>query len=892
MTRHLCRFVLLLSLLLAQRVLAQDSQLTRQLKPDASAIEKPNGYILRFNGKLINKLATSSATRSLGTHRASRLSGGQMMNWKRREELKILNKLRVVAYPAATLGADTLYSVPSSSLSMPQLMSVIKRKVPKATIGVIPNSKVKLFSDPYFKDQWALENRDQQFEVTDGAFKIIGAKPGEDLGLTRIPSPEVGVEGGGCYVAVLDSGVNEVSDLERQLLTLPPNIPYRNTSDDIDWNSVCPAGEKGCNFFKSDRPGASTEDRFGHGTFVAGLLSAKKDNTGILGIAPGATIIPARVVGDDGSGDFIAILNAVSWVVALKEAGYNICALNLSVGTNVIPQKEALFLFREIFQRAVDSGIFVSIAAGNDAENPTREIRGRLSFPALLNFSHLLSSGEVLRRVDGLIAVTSMAASGLKSSFAQWQGNGTTIGAPGEFVLGPSHTRNPPDLNEQLYISDQSGNYYSYRDGTSFAAPYIAGIATILKSKYPCLRPVDIGEILRESGKSRSDVTDRGETISTIMARVDSALEKARAFVCEGPKSFAISVVVRTPDGLTVQGIPVTEEISGQTYNTNLVGTSQFQITEGQSYRIVSGRKENIFTPSVVEGIASDDMGTINITVTSIAPPPPQTTNLIGKVVVTTTMAGISGAKVTATGELALADVISSGDGSFSFANVQIGKSYTLRASAEGYSCPNSFPVTVGQVGIVLIDCQAIPSVNRPPVFSAIEDKTMTSGSTLKVILDGSDPDGDVLSYSATLSGLPATNPGYEVMVKYNIGFAGGYYQNFLGLGEKWLVSKDYRWWYAILPNGEFRRLGNGTATDVLRPENLLAKLSPEYWKDPELIWNASPTPGVTLVLNGNTLEITSANYYSGEFTVDLTVSDAKSSAQASFNVRVVPKSD
>ncbi|HZS08709.1 MAG TPA: S8 family serine peptidase, partial [Blastocatellia bacterium] len=118
------------------------------------------------------------------------------------------------------------------------------------------------------------------------------------------------LDGSGVGIAILDSGI----DASHQLLagTGGSRVVYSQdfTSDNI------------------------TGDTYGHGTHVASLAAGAGsfENGAYTGVAPGASLINLRVLGDDGRGSASNIIAALDWCIANKDA-YNIRVINLSLGS-------------------------------------------------------------------------------------------------------------------------------------------------------------------------------------------------------------------------------------------------------------------------------------------------------------------------------------------------------------------------------------------------------------------------------------------------------------------------------------------------------------------------------------------------------------------------------
>jgi serine protease AprX len=156
-----------------------------------------------------------------------------------------------------------------------------------------------------------------------------------------------GITGRGITVAVLDTGVASVPDLAGRLVPVHNDLtgrtePCKNLSGELDCN-----------------------DRYGHGTFIAGLVAGNGTSSGgrWKGVAPGASILSVKAAGADGSADVSNILAAIQWVVSFKDQ-YNIRVLNLSLGTDSTQDWRTDPLNYAV-ERAWAAGMTVVVAASN-----------------------------------------------------------------------------------------------------------------------------------------------------------------------------------------------------------------------------------------------------------------------------------------------------------------------------------------------------------------------------------------------------------------------------------------------------------------------------------------------------------------------------------------------
>jgi serine protease AprX len=156
-----------------------------------------------------------------------------------------------------------------------------------------------------------------------------------------------GVTGRGVTVAVLDTGVASVPDLAGRLVQVRNDLtgqttPCKNLSGELDCN-----------------------DRYGHGTFIAGLVAGNGASSAgkWKGVAPGASILSVKTAGADGAADVSNILAAIQWVVSFKDR-YNIRVLNLSLGTDSTQDWRTDPLNYAV-ERAWAAGMTVVVAASN-----------------------------------------------------------------------------------------------------------------------------------------------------------------------------------------------------------------------------------------------------------------------------------------------------------------------------------------------------------------------------------------------------------------------------------------------------------------------------------------------------------------------------------------------
>jgi subtilisin len=176
----------------------------------------------------------------------------------------------------------------------------------------------------------------------------------------------------------------------------------------------------------------SPDDENGHGSHVAGIIGAKNNNIGVLGIAADATLVSLRVLDKDGNGTLSSIIQALSYVSANAKAGD---VVNMSVGEDEV--SDAL---DQQVQSIAAKGIFVAIAAGNDSKPADQFSPGR-------------ANGDNIYTVSAIDSLDHFA------SFSNYGNDVVDFAAPGVRIQ-----------------STYKDGLYAKMSGTSMATPHLAGL--------------------------------------------------------------------------------------------------------------------------------------------------------------------------------------------------------------------------------------------------------------------------------------------------------------------------------------------------------------------------------------------------------------------------------
>ena len=203
----------------------------------------------------------------------------------------------------------------------------------------------------------------------------------------------------------------------------------------------------------------SPDDDQYHGTHVAGTVAALDNGIGVVGVAPGARLWAVKVLDANGSGYTSGIIAGIDWVVAQG----NIEVMNLSLGGSGVSSA-----YQTAIDNAVANGVAVVVAAGNSSADSSNYspafVPSAITVSALADFDGLEGGLGTSCYADDTEVDDTLA------DFSNY-GSPVDIAAPGYCVLSTIPTE---------YDVAQPG-YYSL-DGTSMAAPHVAGAAAVLAS--------------------------------------------------------------------------------------------------------------------------------------------------------------------------------------------------------------------------------------------------------------------------------------------------------------------------------------------------------------------------------------------------------------------------
>jgi len=305
-------------------------------------------------------------------------------------------------------------------------------------------------------------------------------------------------DGSGVTVAVVDTGV-----------------AYENYHNPCDGNDYALAPDlaatifvPGYNAFDTG-PDCHPNDDYGHGTHVTGTIAENTDNGyGTAGIAPGASIMPIKVCGNDPKTHKYDcpeanIADGITWAV---DHGADVINLSLSGEQQSDVETEAV-------SHAKDAGVVVVAAAGNGGADGIGD--NHLQFPAA---------------IEGVISVGAVGVLGIRATYSNYgvgaSGQKMDLVAPGG---DPISEGSNSVIWQQTYMSCTAATDFTVFPaatgcyGTSMAAAHVTAVVALIESKYPDVNRTQVRTILTCSAE---DLGDPGPDLQygAGLVRADNAL--------------------------------------------------------------------------------------------------------------------------------------------------------------------------------------------------------------------------------------------------------------------------------------------------------------------------------------------------------------------------------
>ncbi len=377
---------------------------------------------------------------------------------------------------------------------------LVSAKVPLVNVSKILLSGVALSVMPDYKVQLRLNE------------SVPMILPPDDLrNLERLFGRKI--NGSGIVIGILDTGIDGSH----------PDFYFSNGTSKIVYNV-------------SFVPGESPVDGFGHGTHVAGIAAGTgAASSGVFkGVAYGALIANIKVMSNNGTGYVSWILKGIEFAI---NQSIDIINLSLGGGYNGIGDDPLSVAVDEAF----DKGIVVVVAAGNDGPDYSS-----------------LGTPAVARK-----AIT-VGAIGKNWSIADFSSRGPTgdnrvkpdVLAPGIDIVAPlAHGSFLEKLFNKRYpskIVHGAGGDYVPLDGTSMAAPHVAGLAALILQTHPDFTPKEVKSVILSTANfTNYDVFTGGLGIVDGVSALNASVifDNPSVVVSGGVGQYDISFRLRSLDG-------------------------------------------------------------------------------------------------------------------------------------------------------------------------------------------------------------------------------------------------------------------------------------------------------------------------------------------------------
>ena len=426
--------------------------------------------------------------------------------------------------------------------------------------------------------------------------------------------------GSGVVVAVIDTGV-------RPHVDLPSPVGgwdfIDNDADATDPGDAC---------------GGSTSTW--HGSHVAGTIAALDNDAGVVGVAPGVDLLAVRVLGPC-SGSFVGVANAIRWSAGLATdvAGDPWAASGVSL--NLYP---ADVINLSLGGTALCTDFLVSVNGGPNtpylADATTAATAAGAVIVAAAGNSTANAAGYAPANCPGVISVAATGPGGERAGYSNF-GSAVDIAAPGGNYrdCNDSGSTTAADVACSMIVSTTdtgtagpAADALGYKQGTSMAAPHVAGAAALVVAAAPWLTPSQVEAILQGSGRAFPSVAS-GLTACTVETCGDGLLDiaaaVAAALLTDGTAPVDGSLALVAGDGeIEVSwsdfsddtGITAYRLVSGTSAGLSCAATRDYEGSD-TSYTLTAANG----TRRYVRVCAIDDAGNLSAgTEASAVPAPPR----------------------------------------------------------------------------------------------------------------------------------------------------------------------------------------------------------------------------------------------------------------------------
>ncbi|MEJ2857454.1 MULTISPECIES: type VII secretion-associated serine protease mycosin [unclassified Saccharothrix] len=393
---------------------------------------------------------------------------------------------------AAVAVALTLVTTPGAYAQQPTTTAAPDR--PNSVPPPVDRSRTPKFEEPAEDVNYTPKNL---CIVSNTGNKTIPNKPWGQMQL-RLEEAHRFATGAGIKIAIIDTGVNE-----------HPRLKGR----------VIPGGD----YVETEKKGI--DDCDGHGTEVAGVAAASRDETtGFVGAAPEAEILAYRHTSSnfkfehptdksqnrDSAGKVGTLAKAI---VAAATEGASVINISLTSCEQPHPQSDQEKELQAAIDWAVnEKNVVIVTAAGNFTQKDGCALQNDNEDPSNVN---IIASPPWY--ADNVLSVASIGSSGAVSSFSVW-GPWVSVAAPGEDIV----TLDPK--GQGLTNSNEGPSGPTRIQGTSFAAPYVAGVVALVRQRFPNLSAKAVMERIKATAQHPGNPGGRDNKVGAGMVNPVAAL--------------------------------------------------------------------------------------------------------------------------------------------------------------------------------------------------------------------------------------------------------------------------------------------------------------------------------------------------------------------------------
>ena len=332
---------------------------------------------------------------------------------------------------------------------------------------------------------------------------------------------DLGVSGAGVNIAMVDTGVdNEHPGLSEKFVAGYDAVCYL-TTDPTCYGDI----------LRRTDGTYDPDDGNQHGTACMGMASStgidsNGEQTEFYGAAPDASLVDVRIGTDAGAGPFEnyvleqefyeSAMNGIQWIIDNKDTawqgadgtnyGIDILSLSWGITSHEGGGSDGNDMHSQLLNEAMEAGIVVSVAAGNDGPD-NDGLSGMGSSDLSITIGATDDQNTVDREDDTVAGYSSRGPRRDNSDGNPLNELKPELSAPGSNIIQAEGCVTSGFCNN-LLGGDASENGYTGRgSGTSYATPSVSGIIALMLEANPDLSPAEVKEILKFTAERRGEAT-------------------------------------------------------------------------------------------------------------------------------------------------------------------------------------------------------------------------------------------------------------------------------------------------------------------------------------------------------------------------------------------------